>query len=308
MTRSRILFFGNERLATGVSTATPVLRALVAAGYEVAAVVVAQNQAGKSRQVRQLEIAAAADELGVPLISPAKLSDAGDQLAEFQADIGVLVAFGKIVPTAIIELFPKGIINIHPSLLPKHRGPTPIESAILHGDKETGVSLMKLAAEMDAGPVYAQETVLLKGNETKQQLADQLLVLGKKMLLHNLPDILDEKLKPTEQDDSNATYDEKIDKSVAELDFRAKSAQQLTREVRAFAGWPRSRANIAGHQVIITKAHPAEGTGAAGTLWLEEHQLGVYANSGILVIDSLLPSGKKELSAAAFLAGYKPVL
>ena len=300
----KILFFGNERLATGASTTAPTLQALIDAGYEVAAVIVAQNEAAASRKARPLEVAAVAEAHGVPLLSPAKLSDARDQLASFEAEAAVLVAYGKIVPQSIIDLFPSGIINIHPSLLPLHRGPTPLESVILAGEHETGVSLMQLAAKMDAGPVFAQETVLLRGDENKQSLADQLISLGKEMVIQYLPAILDGSLQPTAQDDADASYDQLITKTAGTLDFK-QPAEQLQRQVRAYLGWPRSRATIGATDVIITSAHTAPKSGVAGTIWLEGAQVGVYCSEGSLIIDSLIPSGKKEMTATAFLAGYK---
>lgn len=299
-----ILFFGNERLATGVSSPVLVLQSLLKAGYNIPAVVVAQGTASKSRKERALEVVAVAEANGIPVIAPVKLTEAKDELKKYGAAAGVLVAYGKIVPQEIIDIFPRGIINIHPSLLPKHRGPTPIESALLQNDKETGVSLMQLASKMDAGPVYARETVLLRGNEEKQMLTDQLLQLGANMLVQYLPDILNGKLHPQEQRDVQATYDQKISKSAGELDFQ-KPAAELEREVRAYAGWPRSRATIATRDVIITKAHVAPGSGMPGTLWFDQPgQLGLYTEDGVLVIDSLVPSGKKEMTATEFLRGY----
>lgn len=300
----RILFFGNERIATGVTTPALVLQSLIKAGYEIPAVIVAQEDQAKSRKERPLEVAAVAEAHGIQVLAPPKLSEAKEGLEKFEAETAVLIAYGKIVPQTIIDIFPKGIINIHPSLLPKHRGPTPLESAILQGDKETGVSLMQLAAKMDAGPVYAQETVLLHGNETKQQLADQLTTLGAHMLLHYLPDILSGKLKPTDQNHNFATYDEKINKEAGMIDWQ-KPAEMLEREVRAYAGWPKSRAELAKRDVVITKAHFESGSGVPGTLWLEPGQLGVHCKEGVLAIDSLIPSGKKEMTAQAFLAGYQ---
>lgn len=302
--KETLLFFGNERLATGVTSPALVLQALLAAGYRVPAVIVAQGSTGKSRKGRALEVAAVAEAHGIPVIAPANLKDAKGELKKYGADAGVLAAYGKIVPQEVIDIFPKGIINIHPSLLPKHRGPTPIESALLQGDKETGVSLMQLASKMDAGPVYAQETVLLRGDEEKQMLTDQLLQLGTTMLVQYLPDILSGKLRPQDQPDSQATYDQKIEKSSGELDFQ-KPAAELEREVRAYAGWPRSHATIATRDVVITKAHVAPGSGVPGALWFDQPgQLGVYTTDGILVLDSLVPSGKKEMTIAEFLRGY----
>lgn len=299
-----ILFFGNERLATGVTTTAPTLRALLAAGYKVAAVVVAQNEIGASRQSRELEIERVAAEHGVPVISPADLQAAQADLAAYQAEAAVLVAYGKLVPVELIKLFPGGIINLHPSLLPKHRGPTPIESVLLNGELQTGISVMQLAATMDDGPIYAQQSLELDGTETKQALADQLLNMGAELLVQNLPNILNGSLVPSPQDHAQATQDSKIDKDSGTIDWQ-KSAIQLEYEIRAYAGWPRSRTTIGNTEVIITKAHVGIGKGEPGSLWLEAKQLGIYTVDGVLIIDSLIPVGKNEMPATAFLAGYR---
>jgi len=299
----KIVFFGNERLATGTTTAAPTLSALVAAGYEVAAVVIAQNQVGKSRQSRDLEVGVVADHHQIPILAPVHLSDIKDDLKDYSAEAGVLVAFGKIIPEEILTIFPSGIINIHPSLLPKHRGPTPIESVIADGDKETGVSLIRLIPRMDAGPIFAQQAVELQGDESKQQLADQLSGLGKDLLIEHLPAIIDGSLTPTEQKELEATFDKKLGKSASDLDFLRKTASRLAREVRAYAGWPRSRAKLGTAEVIITEAHAIETGGTPGTLLLDGRLLGLHAKEGTLIIDKLIPPGRKEMTVAAYLTG-----
>jgi methionyl-tRNA formyltransferase len=302
----KILFFGNERLATGVGTTAPALRGLIAASYEVAAVVVAQNDMGRSRKTRPLEVAAVAAEHGIPLLSPADLAEARGELAAYEAQAAVLIAYGKIVPAEVLAIFPSGLVNIHPSLLPLHRGSTPLEAVMLAGASETGVSLMRLSEKMDAGPVYARETVALTGAETKQALADKLSAIGSDMLLRQLPGILDGSSAPIPQIEADATYDAHINKADGNIDW-LKPAVQLEREIRAYAGWPRSRATFGTTDVIITAARVAEGSsgGKPGSLVIEDRQLGVQCGKGLLVIDSLIPSGKREMPAAAFLAGYK---
>ena len=163
----KVVFFGNERIATGVTTECPTLHKLIQNGFNVAAVVV-HHEAKASRKQRVLEIADMAARYEIPVLSPSKPSDIIADLKKLQPTIGVLVAYGKIVPENIIDIFPAGIINIHPSLLPLHRGSTPIESVILGGERKTGVSLMRLAKKMDAGDVYAYSEYELAGNETKQ--------------------------------------------------------------------------------------------------------------------------------------------
>ncbi len=310
----KILFFGNERLATGVYSSVPTFQALLASGYDIPAVIVAQNETGRSRRGRRLEISIIAGQHGIPVLAPADLLKARGQLAGFGAPAAVLIAYGKIVPPAVLELFPKGIINVHPSLLPLHRGPAPIESAILNGDGQTGVSLMRLGNQMDTGPLYAQTVVPLEDNETKQGLADRLAVIGSDLVLEHLPKVLEGSVEPRPQDKAGATYDQHITTADARLNWN-KPAARLEREVRAYAGWPRSRARIGSTDVIITKAHVEQGAvdnkpGAAGlckpgTLRVNDKQLGVHCGQGTLVIDSLIPAGKREMPAAAFLAGHR---
>lgn len=298
-----IVFFGNERLATGVQTNAPTLQALINAGYNVAAVV-SNFEPGQSRKARTLEIEAVAKKHNIPVLLPVKPADIIKELKGLDAEAGVLVAYGKIVPQSIIDVFPKGIINIHPSLLPLHRGPTPIESVILDGSKRTGVSVMALAKEMDAGPVYAQSEVELAGSESKQELVDRLLEIGGSMLIEVLPEILEGSVVALPQDDSRATYDSLISKQNGILDF-SKPAVQLEREIRAFIEWPKSRTTIGDKEVVITAAHAIDQANKPGVAVVEAKQLMIGTADGSLVIDKLKPAGKAEMSAQAFLAGYR---
>ena len=302
-TSKTVVFFGNERLATAVTTAAPTLQALIKAGYHIPAVI-SHNEVANSRKPRTLEIAEVATAHKIPILLPEKPVDILEQLKEYRADIGVLVAYGKIIPESIINSFPHGIVNIHPSLLPLHRGSIPIESVILEGAKKTGVSLMQLVKTMDAGPVYAQEKFTMPLGIDKQQLADQLLVQGSSLVIEHLPAILDRSLEPTPQDDSLASYDNLIQKEDGVIDW-TKPAEMLEREVRAYLNWPKSRATIAGAEVIITKSHVKNGSGKPGSVWREANQFGFYTTKDILVIDTLKPASKSEMPASAYLAGYK---
>lgn len=298
-----LVFFGNERLATGVGTATPTLQTLIDADYDVVAVV-SNYEKGTSRNARELEIKKIAERHNIPVLLPDNPSDIADQLRGFSAEIAVLVAYGRIVPQNIIDIFPKGIINIHPSLLPLHRGPTPIESVVLDGSKTTGVSVMQLVKAMDAGPVYGQSVIDLSGTETKQQLADHLLDIGSKMVLELLPGILDGSVIAKPQDDNDVTFDKSIAKSDGIIDWN-KPAVQLEREVRAYAGWPKSRTSLSGIDCVITKARAQELSGEPGKLFIDVKTLGVYCGQGALIIERLKPAGKNEMDIEGFLAGYR---
>jgi methionyl-tRNA formyltransferase len=298
-----IVFFGNERLATGVDTTAPTLGALIEAGYNIAAVV-SHYEVGTSRKSRVLEIDEVAKRHNIPVHLPEKPEHLAQELKALGADAGVLVAYGKIVPQSVINIFPRGIINIHPSLLPLHRGPTPVESVILDGSTSTGVSIMALAKEMDAGPIYARSEVELHGKETKQELADQLLEIGGSMLLEVLPGILDGSIVALPQDDSRATYDALIAKKDSWIDWH-KPAFELEREIRAFTEWPKSRARLADKEIIITKAHVTDRALKPGETLIEAKQLIIGTSQQSLAIDKLKPAGKPEMTAQAFLAGYK---
>lgn len=296
MSKSKsLIFFGNERLSSGfVPDGAPTLEALIDAGYDVKAVV-ANYEAGTSRKARELEIEAVARKHDIPVLLPDRPKDIIEELKAFGAEIGVLVAYGRIIPQSIIDIFPRGILNIHPSLLPRYRGSIPIEQAILDGATQTGVSVMGLVKEMDAGPIYAQQTVQLSGTETKQELTQKLLTIGGQLVLDVLPSALDGSAKPKQQDESQATFTSLINKTDGQMDL-SKPAEKLEREVRAYAVWPKSRIELLGHQVVVTKAHVAQSN--------EDGALVVAANPGYLEIQELTaPSGKK-MTGADFLRGY----
>lgn len=303
-TSNTIVFFGNERLATGVTTTAPTLRMLIDSGYTVGALV-SNYKKESSRRAREPEVHQIARDNNIPIIIPEKMSDVKDDLASIGADIGVLVAFGKIIPQSIIDLFPYGIINIHPSLLPKHRGPTPIESVILNNEDLTGVTIMQLAKEMDAGPIFIQEEVRLNGTETKNELTETLLNIGAKLLDEVLPRILNGEYSATPQDDSLATYDQLILKQSGILDW-SKPAQKLESEIRAFLKWPKSRTNIADTDIVVLKAAVDKSmSGPIGTPFItDKKEIGVYTKEGALIIETLVPAGKKPMSSSAFIAGY----
>jgi len=294
---SKIVFFGNERLSSGFNPqGAPTLEALIKNGYEVAAVV-SHYEPGTGRKTRPLEIKEVADKHNISVLLPEKLSSVSGELRQISADVGVLVAYGKIVPQSIIDIFPRGIINIHPSLLPLYRGSTPIEQAILDGAPKTGVSLMGLVKQMDAGPIYDQTELILTGSETKQELTRTLLLLGGEMLIKNLPSILDGSAKPTSQDEAKATFTRLLTKQDGALDLK-KTATQLEREVRAFAVWPKSRTVLFGQPVIIQKARVAKAA-ADGILVIT-----CGHGSFLEVLQLTAPSGK-TMSGADFLRGYK---
>lgn len=291
-----IIFFGNERLTSGLKTTdAPVLNGLIERGYNIAAVV-SHHTDGKSRNNRTLEVAEIARKHNIPLLLPNRPAECLEKLSELSADVAVLVAYGRIIPQSIIDLFPTGIINIHPSLLPKYRGPTPIETAIAEGDTETGVSIMQLTSGMDEGDIYAQSVVPLSGAETKFELYEILSKKAAELLFDILPGILDGTLKPTPQNNNEATYCKLLNKSDAELDLAKLSADQAERLVRAHLGFPKSKIKIGEIPIIITKAHVSSE---------QKTPLDLLCQDGeFLSVDELIAPSGRTMDQSAFLRGY----
>lgn len=298
---SKLVFFGNERLVSGLEhTDAPTLRGLIAAGYEIAAIV-SHHTETRSRKARPLEVAAIAAEYGIPLFLPDRPGNIEQELRELHADAAVLVAYGRIIPQRIINVFsPVGIINLHPSLLPRHRGSTPIETTILNGDTQAGVSIMQLTAGMDEGPVYAQESLPLRGDETKQELYQSLAHTGSALLLSSLPDILSGALRPVSQQTYDVTYTSMLTKQDGHIDPVTDTASAIERKVRAYANYPKARLWLYNNDVIITSSKIAD------SLDLSKLTVSCAENTYLEITELIGPSGK-TMSGEAFLRGYAKV-
>lgn len=209
--------------------------------------------------------------------------------------IGVLASFGVLIPSSVLEAFePEGILNIHPSLLPLYRGASPIESAILNGDTNFGVSVMKLAKTMDAGPIYSQAT-LENPPLDKDFLYRELAHAGAAMVSSLIK--AEKWPEPVAQDDSRATYCGKLDKSMSFLTPETDTAEQTLRKIVAFQGYPKPKYTFFGKNCIILEAHIVK-QGETALIPLE------CADGKILSIDLLQPEGKKPMDAKSFLNGY----
>lgn len=299
-TSKTILFFGTEDFSAVT------LEALIAHGFHIGAIITKPDaRRGRSSTLSKPRVKELGEIHGIPVWQPSKLKDIVDDIARFDAPVGVLVSFGKIIPQSIIDLFEPGIINLHPSLLPKYRGPSPIEAAILAGDDTTGISIMQLSAAMDAGPVYIQEPYSLSQTETSLELYNALGTRGSEMLVRALPHIFDGTLMPLEQIDELATYCQLISKQDGEINWR-KPAVQLEREIRAFLGWPGSRTTLNDIELIITRAQVYAGSfGSPGEYKItSDDTLLVQTDDQALRILTVKPVGKKEMPIKAFLAGY----
>jgi methionyl-tRNA formyltransferase len=210
---------------------------------------------------------------------------------------GVLVSYGVIVSQFVLNRFEPGIINFHPSLLPLYRGPSPVETAILDGATETGVSVMKLEPAMDAGPVYAQKTLALRGTETPASLYERIASESADWFAEQLQAIFDAQLDPKPQDDSHATYTHIIKKQDGILRPDQKTATELERQIRAHQQFPKSRFTIHGSDLIITASHVVASPDASPLVI-------ACTNNTFFAVDELIAPNGKKMTAEAYQRGY----
>jgi len=301
VTGDRLLFFGTDAFSA------PALEGLIESGYDIVAVITKPDAAtGRGRVITPPLVKTIAESRGIPVLQPTRLADIHHEIAALNPSAAVVVAYGKIIPSAIIDLFPKGLINVHASLLPKYRGSSPIEAAILNGDTETGVTIMRINEKMDAGDTYAESKIKLEGHETRLQLHQTLATLGALTLLETLPKILNGELKATPQNEEQATYIKMIHKTDGRIDW-SQPALKIERQIRGYLGWPGSRASILGTDVTITAVAVIDQSQAAalpGQFAKDAHgDLIVTCGAGVLRIDRLKPDGKREMTGREFVAG-----
>jgi methionyl-tRNA formyltransferase len=290
-TSKTIVFFGTEAFSLTVLTG------LIEAGYNIAAVITKPDtKKGRGQHLIPPSVKTLATRHNIPVWQPTKLSEVNDNIKTLGDAIGVLVSYGKIIPQSTIDLFTPGIINVHPSLLPKYRGPTPIESAIKNGDNSTGVSIMQLVAAMDAGPVYTAKQYPLEGTETQPELYTILAGIGTELLLETLPQIIDGSLQPTAQNEAVATYCQLLRKSDAILDLTQLTAVEAERRIRAYLNFPKSKLSFNEHSIIVTKAHVSA---------TKKTPLDFLCRDGaFLSVDELIAPSGRRIGVDAFLHGY----
>lgn len=286
-----IVFFGTEEHSLIT------LKALYNANLPVTAVITKPDAPrGRGGKMTEPAVKTFAREHNITVWQPAKLKDVADSIKQLNNPVGVLVSYGKIIPQSIIDLFSPGIINVHPSLLPKYRGPSPIEAAMTNLDTETGVSIMQLDADMDAGPVYHQEKITLTGHESRTELYDQLFALGSEKLIELLPRVVSGDLQPVEQNHAEATYCTLLSKKDALLDPAKLTAAQAEARVRAHLSFPRTKLAFDDLELIITAAHVANKPHTA----LDQQ----FTDGNYLIVDQLItPTSGKQMTAEAFLRG-----
>ncbi|HLI25862.1 MAG TPA: methionyl-tRNA formyltransferase [Chloroflexota bacterium] len=306
----RLIFMGSPRFAV------PTLEALLAAGHEVALVVSQPDQpAGRGQRLTPPPVAQVARQRGLPLLQPATPRDPAVQaaLAAVRPDAIVVAAYGRLLPRAVLDLPPLGCLNVHPSLLPRWRGPAPIQGALLAGDPVTGTSIILLEERMDAGPILAQAERPIGPDDDAVSLEAALAEQGAALLVETLPRWAAGQLTPRQQDEAQATYTRLLTKADGLLDW-TRPAPALANQVRACAGWPGAYTFWRGQVLKVLRAAPlaARPPLAPGTVWAvhdgAERGVAVAAGEGSLLLREVALAGRRPTPATAFVQGYRDFL
>ncbi len=299
----RIIFMGTPEFAV------PVLDALTHTTHKIVGVYTRPDQpAGRGKQLRASPVKRLAETRGLPIFQPPTLrkSEFIAPLCDLAPDVIIVAAYGLILPPDVIAIPPRGCINTHASLLPRHRGAAPIAAAILMGDKETGVTLMQMDAGLDTGPILAQRAVPIADDDTTGTLTPKLADLAAALLIETLPRILAGEITPQPQDESRATVFKTIRKEQGLIDWTL-PAIEIERRVRAFNPWPSAYTFWNGAQLKILRAQaaPANTRGEPGRVQQIEKEIAIATGSGILLLHEVQLAGKRAMSAQEFSRGQR---
>ncbi|MBI4819936.1 MAG: methionyl-tRNA formyltransferase [Deltaproteobacteria bacterium] len=299
-TRLRLAFFGTPQLARTI------LGAILDANEDDVVLVVCQpdKPKGRGQKLELPPVKELAEARALPVIQPVKMKDGvvAARLRESKLDLAIVAAFGRILPPDVLDAVPNGFWNVHASLLPRHRGASPIQYSILEGDSETGVTLMKLTPGMDEGPMLLKRAIPVAPRETQASLFDKMASLGAELTLEGLRAAKTDGLYAEPQDPALATYAPLIEKEAGKLDL-GDTAARLERRVRAFDPWPGTFLVLDGQPLRVLEAEAIAGDAPAGVITSVEGALELGTAEGHLRITRLQPAGKKPMSAADFLRG-----
>ncbi len=286
---NQLVFFGTEKFSATV------LEKLIKAGFLFEAVITKpDSRKGRGHKMTAPLVKTIALKHQIKVLQPENKQQLIDVTKSLKSNAAVLVSYGKIIPQPVLDHFDIGIINLHPSLLPKYRGPSPIETAIANGDQTTGVSLIKLVAAMDAGPIYAQAKYSLD-KQTASQVYQDLAILGANLMIESLPKILSGDLLATEQNSQQATYCKLLTKEQGYLKPEFFTAVELECQIRAYQIFPRSRYQFENHNCIILEA----------TTNTKPSELAIKAKDGkyLNILKLISPNGK-IVDSKSFVNGY----
>ena len=281
---------------------------LLAQHYQVVGVVTQPDRAsGRGRELKAPPVKILAQELNIPFMQPQKLRDpeAMQQLTEWNPDLIVVAAFGQILKKDVLDMPRYGCINIHASLLPRWRGAAPINAAVLAGDEETGVTIMKMDVGLDTGPMLAMKSIRIKPDDTAGSLFEALSTLGADLLIETLPAYMEGTLTPQPQPADGATYAPMLKKEDGRLDF-TQPAVELERRIRAMNPWPGAWFEWDGNLLKVSRGAVSEAKGKeVGSRLIVEGRPAVRCADGVLILEEVQPPGKKMMPGKAFLSGAR---
>jgi methionyl-tRNA formyltransferase len=305
----RVVFMGSPEFAV------PCLRALASAHEVAFAVSQPDKPAGRGSQLTPPAVKVAAQELGLAVLQPrsARTGELEAALRESGAELAVVVAYGKILPKAVLDVLPRGCINVHASLLPAYRGAAPVQWAVIDGVPETGVAIMQLDEGMDTGPVYLERRVAIDPDETSGELLARLAPVGAQALLDAIAQLAAGTARAQQQDHARATHARMLTKADGVIDF-AQPASKVASRIRGVDPWPGAQAVLRGQPVKLFRARAREEGTAPGAavpggatpgsvVAIDKDGMQVAAGDGLVVIREIQAAGRKRLAAQQFAAG-----
>ena len=295
-----VVFMGSPAFAL------PALEAAIAAFDIVGVVTQPDRQAGRGRQVTFSAVKAASGVHGIPLYQPVRIraEEAVEQLQAWKPDLIVVAAFGQILSREVLDVPVYGSINLHASLLPRWRGASPIQQAILHGDRQTGVTIMKMDAGLDTGPILSQVIAEIRPEDTGATLSDRLAALGARLLVETVPGYISGRISPFQQDDNVSTYAPLLKKADGLLGF-GRPAVELERKIRAFDPWPGTYLEFEENNLKVHRAEAIPADHPPGLRTVVAGFPAVGTSSGTLILRQVQPVGKKSMPGDAFLLGAR---
>jgi len=298
---TKIVFFGSDQ------NSAKLLTELIKAKYNIELVITKTNKK-TGRSQKQNPVKKIAEQFNLSISQKNKLNNLESIkiLKNTKAQLAILLSYGTMIPQDILNSFPLGIINIHPSLLPKYRGPSPVQSALLNGEKETGVSIMLLSKKMDAGPIIAQEKIEIKPEDNHETLSQKLFALGNKLLLNNLKKYLQGEIQPHLQDEQRATYTKIIKKENGLINWN-NSAQKINNQIKAFYNWPGVYTYFNDKLLKIIQAEISEKNTdhQIGEVFLKDNKVAIQTKQGLLCPQIIQIEGKQKMDINSFINGYQ---
>lgn len=301
----KIVFFGTPQFAV------PSLEALAKIpDMEILAIVTQLDKPiGRKQILTPSPVKMTAKELGLKILQPKNKEDLKKMMKGYEADFFVVIAYGMIFPKEILSIPRYGCINIHASLLPKYRGASPIQEALLNGDKETGISFIQMDEKMDEGPVFLIKRTKISPNDNLESLTAKLSKLSGQLIPMVLADIVSGLLIPLKQNDKNATYCKKIKKEDGKINWN-KTAEEINNMIKAYTPWPSAYTTLKGKKLQILEAtHDQTTTNQKpGTFIIDGKILKITTKKGLLLPKKIQLEGKKEMDIISFVNGYKNLI